>query len=124
MSPKGVTDTSTPSSPNLLDLSPEALSRVLAEHFEARGQPSYRTHLVASWLFEGLATTFGGMTNLPEARLAREAELPYATIALATDYDCWHQGEEAVTVEAVLAVIRKTPRWHCISTGRGMTDGA
>lgn len=48
-----------------------------------------------------------GMTNLPEARLAREAELPYATLALATDYDCWHQGHESVTVEAVLEVMRK-----------------
>jgi len=48
-----------------------------------------------------------GMTNLPEARLAREAELPYATLALATDYDCWHEGHESVTVEAVLEVMRK-----------------
>ena len=48
-----------------------------------------------------------GMTNLPEARLAREAELPYATIALATDYDCWHQTEAAVTVEAVVAVLKE-----------------
>ena len=47
-----------------------------------------------------------GMTNLPEARLAREAELPYATLALATDYDCWHQGHDSVTVEAVLEVMR------------------
>ncbi len=48
-----------------------------------------------------------GMTNLPEARLAREAELPYATLALATDYDCWHQTHESVTVESVLEVMRK-----------------
>ncbi len=47
-----------------------------------------------------------GMTNLPEARLAREAELPYATLALATDYDCWHESEESVSVEAVLSVMR------------------
>jgi 5'-methylthioadenosine phosphorylase len=46
-----------------------------------------------------------GMTALPEAKLAREAELPYATIALATDYDCWHQGEADVTVDAVVAVL-------------------
>ena len=46
-----------------------------------------------------------GMTNMPEAKLAREAELPYATIALATDYDCWHKSEAAVTVEAVVAVL-------------------
>jgi 5'-methylthioadenosine phosphorylase len=47
-----------------------------------------------------------GMTALPEAKLAREAEMCYATIALATDYDCWHQGEAAVTVEQVVAVMR------------------
>ncbi len=46
-----------------------------------------------------------GMTAMPEAKLAREAELPYAVLALATDYDCWHESEEDVTVEAVLAVM-------------------
>ena len=48
-----------------------------------------------------------GMTNATEAKLAREAELCYSTIALATDYDCWHHSEEVVTVEAVLAVMKK-----------------
>jgi 5'-methylthioadenosine phosphorylase len=48
-----------------------------------------------------------GMTNATEAKLAREAEICYSTIALATDYDCWHHTEEAVTVEAVLAVMKK-----------------
>src|SRR5690349_20234409 len=48
-----------------------------------------------------------GMTNLPEAKLAREAELCYATVALVTDYDCWHETEEAVTVEAILATLRQ-----------------
>lgn len=43
-----------------------------------------------------------GMTALPEAKLAREAELCYATIACATDYDCWHETEESVTVEMVI----------------------
>jgi 5'-methylthioadenosine phosphorylase len=43
-----------------------------------------------------------GMTALPEAKLAREAELHYATIACATDYDCWHETEESVTVEMVI----------------------
>ena len=51
-----------------------------------------------------------GMTNLPEAKLAREAELPYATIALATDYDCWHQTEAEVTVEAVMALVAENVR--------------
>ena len=48
-----------------------------------------------------------GMTNLPEAKLAREAELCYATLALATDYDVWHETHEAVTVEAVVQNLLK-----------------
>ncbi len=48
-----------------------------------------------------------GMTNLPEAKLAREAEICYATLALATDYDCWHETEDDVSVEAVLDVLKK-----------------
>ncbi|MBK7645208.1 MAG: S-methyl-5'-thioadenosine phosphorylase [Planctomycetes bacterium] len=48
-----------------------------------------------------------GMTNLQEAKLAREAELCYATIAMATDYDCWHESHDDVTVEAILAVMHK-----------------
>jgi 5'-methylthioadenosine phosphorylase len=48
-----------------------------------------------------------GMTAMPEAKLAREAELPYAVIALCTDYDCWHDSHGEVTVEAVIAVVRK-----------------
>lgn len=47
-----------------------------------------------------------GMTNMPEARLAREAEISYATLALATDYDCWHETEEDVSVEAVIQTLR------------------
>jgi 5'-methylthioadenosine phosphorylase len=46
-----------------------------------------------------------GMTNLPEAKLMREAELPYASLAMATDYDCWHDDAAAVSVEAVIAVL-------------------
>jgi 5'-methylthioadenosine phosphorylase len=48
-----------------------------------------------------------GMTNMPEAKLAREAEISYATLALCTDYDCWHADEEDVSVEAVIAVVRR-----------------
>jgi 5'-methylthioadenosine phosphorylase len=48
-----------------------------------------------------------GMTNLPEAKLAREAEICYSTIALSTDYDCWHETEADVTVDAVVAIIKK-----------------
>ncbi len=48
-----------------------------------------------------------GMTNMPEAKLAREAELCYATVALVTDYDVWHESEAAVSVEAVIANLMK-----------------
>ena len=48
-----------------------------------------------------------GMTAMPEAKLAREAELCYATLALATDYDCWHPGHDAVSVEQVVSVLKK-----------------
>jgi 5'-methylthioadenosine phosphorylase len=60
------------------------------------------SHLYRSWNVSVI-----GMTNMPEVRLAREAELCYATIALVTDYDCWHETEEAVQVEAILAVLRQ-----------------
>ncbi|MGB0680067.1 MAG: S-methyl-5'-thioadenosine phosphorylase [Polyangiales bacterium] len=49
-----------------------------------------------------------GMTMATEAKLAREAELPFASIAMVTDYDCWHVSEADVSVEAVLAVLRQT----------------
>jgi 5'-methylthioadenosine phosphorylase len=51
-----------------------------------------------------------GMTNLQEAKLAREAEMCYATLALVTDYDCWHRGHDAVTVETVIEYLNKNVR--------------
>jgi 5'-methylthioadenosine phosphorylase len=60
------------------------------------------SHLYRSWGADVI-----GMTNLPEAKLAREAEICYATLALPTDYDCWKQEEAAVSVEAVVAVLRQ-----------------
>ena len=57
--------------------------------------------------FRALDAAIIGMTALPEAALAREAEIPYATLAFVTDYDCWKEHEEAVTVEAVLAVLKR-----------------
>jgi 5'-methylthioadenosine phosphorylase len=51
-----------------------------------------------------------GMTNLQEAKLAREAEICYATLALVTDYDCWHPSHDAVTVEAVIEYLNKNVR--------------
>src|SRR5216684_1059774 len=51
-----------------------------------------------------------GMTNLQEAKLAREAEICYATLALVTDYDCWHPGHDAVTVDTVIEYLGKNVR--------------
>ena len=51
-----------------------------------------------------------GMTNLQEAKLAREAEIAYATLALVTDYDCWHEGHDSVTVDMVIEYLNKNVR--------------
>jgi 5'-methylthioadenosine phosphorylase len=63
------------------------------------------SHLYRSW---GVSVI--GMTAMPEAKLAREAELPYATLALATDYDCWHAAHADVTIEQVLATMNANVR--------------
>ncbi|MGE3466173.1 MAG: S-methyl-5'-thioadenosine phosphorylase [Pyrinomonadaceae bacterium] len=51
-----------------------------------------------------------GMTNLQEAKLAREAEIAYATLALVTDYDCWHEGHDDVTIDMVVEYLNKNVR--------------
>jgi 5'-methylthioadenosine phosphorylase len=48
-----------------------------------------------------------GMTNLQEAKLAREAEICYATVAMVTDYDCWREGHDAVTIEEIVRVLHQ-----------------
>jgi 5'-methylthioadenosine phosphorylase len=60
-----------------------------------------------SELYRSWGVSVIGMTAMPEARLAREAELCYATLALATDYDCWHAGHESVTVAQVIETMKK-----------------
>ena len=60
-----------------------------------------------SRIYRGWGVDVIGMTNMPEAKLAREAELCYATLALVTDYDVWHEEHDAVTVEAVVANLMK-----------------
>jgi 5'-methylthioadenosine phosphorylase len=54
-----------------------------------------------------------GMTNLQEAKLAREAEICYATVAMVTDYDCWRDGHDAVTVDEIVAVLLKNAANAC-----------
>ena len=68
--------------------------------------PQFST-LAESTLYRSWGCDVIGMTNMPEAKLAREAELPYATVAMVTDYDCWHPEHEAVSVESVIKVIEK-----------------
>jgi 5'-methylthioadenosine phosphorylase len=58
------------------------------------------SHLYRQWGCDVI-----GMTNLPEAKLAREAELCYASVAMVTDYDCWHPSHASVTVDAILAML-------------------
>lgn len=68
--------------------------------------PQFSTR-AESRLYRQWGVSVIGMTAMPEAKLAREAELPYATLALATDYDCWHESADDVSVDAVLAVLKQ-----------------
>jgi 5'-methylthioadenosine phosphorylase len=63
------------------------------------------SHVYRSWGMDVI-----GMTNLQEAKLAREAEICYATLALVTDYDCWHEAHDAVSVETVVEYLNKNVR--------------
>jgi len=66
--------------------------------------PQFST-LAESRLYRGWQCDVIGMTNMPEARLAREAELCYASVAMVTDYDCWHPDHDSVTVDAIVRVL-------------------
>ena len=66
--------------------------------------PQFST-LAESRLYRSWGCDVIGMTNMPEAELAREAEICYATVAMVTDYDCWHPGHDAVTVEQIIGVL-------------------
>ena len=67
--------------------------------------PQFSTR-AESFLYRSWGVDVIGMTNVQEAKLCREAEICYATMALVTDYDCWHEEEQAVNVETILAVLR------------------
>jgi 5'-methylthioadenosine phosphorylase len=71
--------------------------------------PQFSTR-AESRIYRGWGVDVIGMTNLQEAKLAREAEICYATMALVTDYDVWHETEDDVSVEAVVAVLRQNVR--------------
>ena len=98
------------------------LSGVLADAIESLNLPNITLHKSGTYIcMEGpafstkaesnmyrlLGGNIIGMTNLPEAKLAREAEIAYATLALSTDYDCWHPDHDSVTVELVIANLHK-----------------
>jgi len=104
---------------SLADPTDAALSACLAQAAENCGArvhhagtyvcmegPQFSTR-AESQLYRSWGADVIGMTNLPEANLAREAELPYASLAMVTDYDCWHESEAAVSVENVIAVLHK-----------------
>ncbi len=61
--------------------------------------------LAESNFYRSLGADIIGMTNMPEAKLAREAEICYSTLALSTDYDCWHEGHDSVTVDEVVSTM-------------------
>ncbi len=80
--------------------------------------PNFSTR-AESQIYRSWGVDIIGMTNLPEARLAREAEICYATIALATDYDCWHDEHADVSVEAIIAIIQQN-----VATARNIIKAA
>ena len=80
--------------------------------------PQFST-LAESDLYRSWGADVIGMTNMPEAKLAREAEMCYATVAMVTDYDCWHPEHDHVTVEAIIAVLLENAE-H----GRDLVKGA
>src|SRR3974390_1060494 len=66
--------------------------------------PQFST-LAESLTYKNLGYSVIGMTNMPEAKLAREAEISYATVAMVTDFDCWHPDHDAVTVQDIVKVL-------------------
>jgi len=99
-----------PTCPRLSALAADAARAVDAQTFEGGTYlvmegPQFST-LAESRLYRSWGCDVIGMTNMPEAKLAREAELPYASVAMVTDYDCWREEFEAVTVANVLEVLQ------------------
>ncbi|MFI5179893.1 MAG: S-methyl-5'-thioadenosine phosphorylase [Thermoanaerobaculia bacterium] len=99
-----------PVCPHLLEVLDEA-AREKGAHVHTGGTylgmegPQFSTK-AESFLYRSWGVDVIGMTNVQEAKLCREAEICYATMALVTDYDCWHEEEKAVTVDTILEVLR------------------
>lgn len=100
----------------------DRLRGVMADAADATGAPAHRggtyvcmegpqfSTLAESNLYRSWGMDIIGMTNLQEAKLAREAEICYATMALVTDYDCWHPDHDSVTVELIIANLTQNAR--------------
>ena len=80
--------------------------------------PAFST-LAESNVYRSWGMDIIGMTNLQEAKLAREAEICYVTVAMVTDYDCWHAEHDAVTVTDIIAEPDEERRERLQSGGRG-----
>jgi len=91
---------------SISDLELEAVTSHRGGTYVCMEGPAFSTK-AESYLYRSWGAAVVGMTNLPEAKLAREAEISYATLALVTDYDCWHEDHESVTVERVVEYLRK-----------------
>jgi 5'-methylthioadenosine phosphorylase len=83
-----------------------AVPHVRGGTYLAMEGPQFGT-LAESRLYRSWNCDVVGMTNMPEAKLAREAELCYATVAMVTDFDCWHPAHDDVTVQAIVAVLMR-----------------
>lgn len=98
-----------PVSPNLrnhIDVAAraEGIAAVRDGTYVCMEGPQFST-LAESLTYQQLGYSVIGMTNMPEAKLAREAEICYATVAMVTDFDCWHPDHDAVTVSDIIAVL-------------------
>ena len=76
----------------------------MRRHLRLHGRPAV-LDLAESLTYKQLGYSVIGMTNMPEAKLAREAEICYATVAMVTDFDCWHPDHDAVTVQDIIKVL-------------------
>ncbi len=98
-----------PVSPNLRNhieaaASAEGVATVRDGTYVCMEGPQFST-LAESLTYQQLGYSVIGMTNMPEAKLAREAEICYATVAMVTDFDCWHPDHDAVTVQDIIAML-------------------
>ena len=88
----------------ILESAPNDFNISIGGTYLAMEGPQFST-LAESELYRSWNCDIIGMTNMPEAKLAREAEIAYATIAMVTDYDCWHPDHDAVTVDNIIKVL-------------------